>query len=490
MMYGSLVGALLELAQTGFKIVANNFSVWFTARRSLVGFGAGFSPAMIGAVIGWLIGIPIISEVFPQQMDGISASEAVMQLFSNKVRYIGIGAMFVAGVWTLLTLVKPFYISLKLAFSGLKQKRIRRRSVRTEIDIPIHIVVSGIFFVLFLHYFLFQSILPLTHLIGPDSHSFYFLLTCLSYVLVLGFIVSAITAYFSGLVGVTATPGSAIVIIAFLVAAFTLDSHITMNQFFGNKMASISDAIAVTIILGAVITGAAAISNDNMQDLKVGHLLGATPWKQQLMLMLGVVSAALIIPVVMESLFKVYGIAGVFPRDGMDPSQMLAAPPAAMLASVTQAVFRHDLPWDMILVGNVIALIAIFVNMFLQKRGLKFSVLGLAMGIYLDLSASTPIFLGGLIAYLAKKGQRKLISFKPHEKEMKRQHGTILACGLVAGAALMDVALAIPLSIMHSPDALRIFPENWGAIATMLAILSVLLLAKWFFRVVCDSKVL
>lgn len=350
MLYGSLVGALLELFQTGFKLVANNMEVWFTARRALFGFGAGFSPAMIGAgyligfnfglslllgaVIGWILGIPIVSEFYPAFLDNPNPAHAVMDLWGEKVRYIGIGAMLVTGLWTLMSLSKPFFASCAIAVKGLRAKK-GAEIIRTERDMPIYLVVGGIVLVLACMFCLFQYIFPLANM-GVESSTF--IIACLFYVLIVGFIISALTAYFSGLVGVTATPGAAVVIVGFLLAALILDLFLLLHNSPSIDAAKF-DATVISLILGSVIIGAAAISNDTMQDLKVGHIVGSTPWKQQLMLLLGVLISAFVIPVVMELLFNVYGIAGVFPREGMDPTQTLAAPPAAMFSAVTQSVF-------------------------------------------------------------------------------------------------------------------------------------------------------
>lgn len=172
----------------------------------------------------------------------------------------------------------------------------------------------------------------------------------------------------------------------------------------------IKAAEAITIIIGSVVTGIAAIANDNTQDLKVGQLVGATPWKQQIMLLLGVIVSALVIPPVMQLLFDVYGIAGVMPHAGMDASQALPAPTAALMAAITEAVFRNTLPWTMMLVGAAIVLFIIIINYcFKLERYLHISTLGVAIGMYLPIASSFPLFLGGMIAlFVQRRLQRKI----------------------------------------------------------------------------------
>ncbi|AHE66570.1 putative oligopeptide transporter, OPT family [Legionella oakridgensis ATCC 33761 = DSM 21215] len=228
------------------------------------------------------------------------------------------------------------------------------------------------------------------------------------YVLIIGFLFSVITAYFSGMVGVTASPGSSIVIAGILFAAWLLLSVLKLVASFPLSSKQLMAAEAITIIIGSVVTGIAAIANDNTQDLKVGQLVGATPWKQQLMLLLGVFISSLIIPPVMQLLFNVYGIAGVMPHPGMDISQTLPAPTAAMLSAVTEAVFRNTLPWMMMLLGAaIIMLLIVLERLFKLYRWIRLSVLGVAIGMYLPISSSFPLFIGGLIAMYVNWRLRK-----------------------------------------------------------------------------------
>jgi putative OPT family oligopeptide transporter len=300
-----------------------------------------------------------------------------------------------------------------------------------------------------------------------------------AYVLVIGFLFSVITAYFSGMVGVTASPGSSVVIAGILFAAWLLLSAVHAWVPLPLDLEQLKAAEAITIIIGSVVTGIAAIANDNTQDLKVGQLVGATPWKQQVMLLLGVVVSSLVIPPVMQLLFDVYGIAGVMPHEGMDIAQSLPAPTAALMAAITEAVFRNTLPWNMMFVGAGIILLALIINrIFNVKKILNLSILGLAIGMYLPLSSSVPLFIGGMIALLVQKHLQKRTA-PADEQTIRKQKGTLIACGLVAGSALMDVFLAIPFSLLHSPDALQLVGESWQTIGVYLAVLSTLGLAWW-----------
>lgn len=499
---GGIVGASLELLQIGFKVIASSVSYWFVAKRSLFGFGAGFSATMIGAgylvghhmalsiflgaVISWLIALPIVSHFHAEILLNYPINKAAILLWNGEMRYLGIGAMLFAGVWTFLKLIKPLANSVKVSLRAFMAKNHHEIQLpRCDQDIPMPFIFIGIFVMAAVLFLFFQFIFPLEQagLDGDFSPSLIFF--AVLYVLVVGFLFSVITAYFSGMVGVTASPGSSIVIAGILFAAWLLLSLINKIVPLPLNAAQIKAAEAITIIIGSVVTGIAAIANDNTQDLKVGQLIGATPWRQQVMLLLGVIVSALVIPPVMELLFNVYGIGAVMPRSGMDISLALPAPTAALLAAITEAVFSHTLPWMIMLMGGLVILIIIFCNwIFKLHRFVHLSILGVAIGMYLPISSSFPLFLGGMIA-LTVKWQLGKKNLSKAQKLPRKQIGTLIACGLVAGSALMDVVLAIPFSLLHSPDALRLVSSTWDNYGVLLGVFSTLGLAVWIERRVC-----
>jgi putative OPT family oligopeptide transporter len=226
-----------------------------------------------------------------------------------------------------------------------------------------------------------------------------------------------------------------------------------------------------------------------MQDLKVGQIVGSTPWKQQVMLILGVIVAAFIIPPILQLLYNAYGIGGVFPRPGMNPAQMLAAPQAGLMATVAKGAFSHQLQWSMIGIGALIAVICVVIDEILKRHyASRLPVLAVGLGIYLPLESSMPVVIGGMLAYLI---QRRL-STRYHrgrdtdEKKLHthRHRGLLLACGMVAGASLMGVILAIPFAIAESADALRIMPDSLQSFAGIFSVLVTMVLCVWFYKVV------
>lgn len=503
---GGAIGGFIELLQIGFKLIANSWSYWFVVNRSLFGLGAGFSATMIGAgylvghdmaisiflgaVISWLVALPVVSQFYPEFLNQYPPEQAATLLWNSEMRYLGIGAMLFAGMWTFIKLVKPLSKSIRDSFQTFMSKgKAAIELPRTDKDIPMPFILIGIGTMAAILFLFFQFIFPLSQVGLENNYSPTLVFCGVIYVLFIGFLFSVITAYFSGMVGVTASPGSSVVISGMLFAAWlllTLIDHLLPLPLNAHQ---IQAAEAITIIIGSVVTGIAAIANDNTQDLKVGQLVGATPWKQQVMLLLGVVVSALVIPPVMQLLFNVYGIAGVMPHPGMDVSQSLPAPTAALMAAITEAVFSNSLPWAMMLIGSGVILLTLFLNhIFNLKRCLNLSILGIAIGMYLPVASSFPLFIGGMIAFFVQK-RLKRMDITQEESVTRKQKGTLLACGLVAGSAIIDVLLAIPFSIAHSPDALQLVGPKWKETGAYLGVLSTLLLAWWISRRVCSNKI-
>lgn len=485
---GGVISALLEFFQTGIKIFAASWEAWFKVKNTVLGFGIAFSPAMIGAgyligirltasifigaILSWFCSIPLLGYLHNDVVNStLPASQIAQTLWGNSTRYIGIGAMLMAGLMILATLIKPMLKGMHLAWQTPAVKRQTISVARTEADMPLHyIILISVIGIIGL-YFLYQYLFPLEQL-GLSSflkHGLFYSL--LLYTLVAGFILSVITAYFSGMIGVSASPGSAVIIASLLLVAILIATFLQHAGYLTLNLPQIKASEAITIICTSIIGGMVAISNDNMQDLKVGHILGATPWKQQVMLLLGVVVASLVIAFIMQVLFSVYGIAQVMPHSGMDPSLSLPAPPAAAMAVLSEAVFQKNIPWQMLLVGVMTVFCLYWVNVGLRNTRFNFSILGVAIGIYLPLASSTSLFLGGLFAWYMQR------------KQAKTQHDILFACGLIAGASLLDVLLAIPFSLLKNPNALNLAPLFWTPIGISLSLVSLAGLFAWFYRI-------
>lgn len=499
--YGGIVGGLISLFQTGFQILTDTFDFWVKTSSTMFGFELGLSPALIaagyivgvnvaisflvGIVIGWLAGVPILSWVVGVP-DLASANEAVTALYRAQIRYIGVGTMLLGSLWTLITLVKPISKSIGASITSLNEAKAGNGKVnlRTERDIPINYVFWGVILMLVPIFILISG-----YMLPKDvalSHAFRTILCAFSalYVLIGGFLFCSISAYFAGLIGSSNTPVSGLLVSSLLIFCLAILAFFsTVGGIKGYEMLGVALAIGSCVIIGVAVS----ISNDTMQDLKVGQVLGATPWKQQVMLVIGVVASAFVVPPILELLFQAYGIGGVFPHPGMNPAQMLSAPQAALMATVAEGVYTSHLQWNMMILGAVIALICIIVDEQLKRVGTRLPVLAVGLAIYLPMSTTIPVVIGGFLAYFIQLRLNSI--YKPRvQNEAKiathRHKGLLLACGMVAGASIMGVVLAIPFALKQSSDALKIMPDQYMYLAGVLSIGVTAVMCVWIYKMV------
>src|SRR5579883_2635173 len=465
---GGLVGGLIALFQTGFQILADTFNFWVKTPNFVYGFGLGFSPALIaagyivginvalstllGIIVGWIIGVPVLTFSYGVP-DADTANAIAMMTWRSHIRFIGVGTMLIGGLWTLCTLFKPVVSSMAASFTSLRDIRRGKKAedIRTERDIPIHYVIIATLILLF-PIFLLISCTIIPHDVEMSSLFRYFIAGFSTlYILIGGFVFCSVSAYFAGLIGSTNNPVSGMLVSALLIICLIFMAFFT-TQLWGNET---KEMVGAVVAIGSlvIIGGALAISNDTMQDLKVGEIIGATPWKQQVMLFLGVLVTAFIVPPVLQLLYTAYGIGGVFPRPDMNPNQMLAAPQASLMATVAKGVFSHQIEWGMIAIGAVIAAICVVIDEALKKRGTRLPVLAVGLGIYLPLDASVPIVIGGLLSHFVQKRLDRLHRRGRAEDDVKvathRHHGLLLSCGLVAGASLMGDRKSTRLNSSH-----------------------------------------
>jgi putative OPT family oligopeptide transporter len=283
---------------------------------------------------------------------------------------------------------------------------------------------------------------------------------------VAGFVFSSVSGYMAGLVGSSNNPVSGITISTILFASLVLLGFLGRGSTVGPVAA---------ILIGAVTCSAAAVAGDNLQDLKAGRLIGATPWRQQVMLAIGAVSGAAVMAPVLNLLNSAYGI-GTPAHPG---AHALAAPQATLMAAVAKGIFSGGLPWDMIGLGAAVGVVVIVLDLALARRGLRWRspVLAVAVGIYLPLEYTSPIFLGGLLAELvdrwhARQGATDL--------ERTRRAGLLFSSGLIAGEALVGVAIAIPIAWSGDIDVLAL-PEAWR-FGQWLGLGAFALIAWWLYR--------
>ena len=454
------IGGLMKLAATsGLRLIPDtaSASAWFG--KTIGYYGTNLSPALFGVgyivglnigvvmlaggMIAWNVAIPIYSTYFlaadpvlSVELAGVGAEDAAYSIWSSQIRYLGVGAMLIGGIWTLFSLRSSLLSGIH---SGLSAERNSDKVAipATERDIPMRLIVIGV--VLF--------IMPLMILYQAIVNQWSVSIPMTIIMIVAGFLFVSVSAYMAGIVGSSNNPVSGLTIATILFAALVLAFLLGRDSTIG--------AVA-TIMIGAVVCCAACIGGDNLQDLKCGYLIGATPWKQQLMLAVGGVSSAFVMAPVLSLLAQAYGI-GVPTEAHPNP---LLAPQANLMASVANGIFGGDLPWTMIGIGAAIGAAIIVIDEIQKKRGASFRtpVLACAVGIYLPVELSVPIFAGGLLAHLVERHVRAQDAERDVEKI--HQKGVLFSAGLITGEALMGIFIAIPIVATGSADVLRL-GEAW-----------------------------
>lgn len=452
----ALLGGLVKLLQSGgLRLVPDTANVAAWWGKGIAYTGTALSPALlgvgyivglnigvvmlVGGVLAWNILIPAFAAFFldgnPEltaQLVGLSAEDAAFAIWSAEIRYVGVGAMLVGGVWTLISLRKSLFAGIR---SGMNVARAGNSAMiaHTERDIPMQYIGLGLVLFTIPLLILYQAIVGLWWVSVPMT----------LIMIVTGFLFVSVSAYMAGLVGSSNNPVSGMTICTILFAALVLAALMGRDADTG--------AVAA-IMIGAVVCCAAAVGGDNLQDLKAGYLVGATPWKQQLMLAVGAVSCALIMAPVLSLLAEAYGIGVPTPEH---PTPLLA-PQANLMASVATGIFGGELPWLMIGLGVAIGAAIIVVDEWLRAggSGVRAPVLACAVGIYLPLDVTVPIFLGGAIAWLVER--RLGIRANDPERENKHKRGVLFSAGLITGESLMGIFIAIPIVVSGKADVLAL----------------------------------
>ncbi|GIK35733.1 MAG: oligopeptide transporter, OPT family protein [Gammaproteobacteria bacterium] len=458
-----LLGALIKFAETGLQLWPGTAQAAGFVGRGIAYFGTNLSPALLG--IGYIVGLNIAALVFAGSMiswnlaipvyaawflpadpaftgaAGLPAADLAYLIWTKKIRYLGVGAMLVGGLWALVAIRHSLLSGVR---SGLAQfRRSRGQAVDPrDRDLPMPWVLAGIA----------ACVLPIFGLYGQIVGHYGVAAAMAVTMLVAGFLFSSVAAYMAGLVGSSNNPISGVTMATMLLASLLLLVLLGPDNAQGP---------AAAIMIGAVVCCAASLGGDLLQDLKTGQLVGATPWKQQLALAAGVLVAVFVMAPILNLLLQAYGIG--------EPSaahpKPLVAPQATLMASVAQGVFRGGLPWGMVAAGAGIGLAVILLDEWLRRRGasVRAPVLAVAVGIYLPLEVDTPIFVGGLIAWLVQRRLRRADS--------GAGAGTLFAAGLITGEALVGILLAIPIVITGSTELLAV-PAAWrpGALAGLAAV--------------------
>lgn len=484
---GGALAGLMSFCAGGLRVIADSASYWFKSGTAIFQLPMGFSLALLGAgylvgltggiaillgiSIAWGIAVPYFSSHIPQPSD-IEMAAFAMNLWKEKVRFIGAGTIGIAAVWTLLMLLKPMVEGMKMSFKSFGGGA--PATERAEQDLS---PKAMIFWVLSMMFILGVSFY---HFIG-DSHitggmAWLLVVVCTLLASVIGFLVAAACGYMAGLVGSSSSPISGVGIVSIVVISLVL----LLVGESGGLMADEANRkflLALTLFCGSAVICVASISNDNLQDLKTGYLLKATPWRQQVALIIGCIVGALVISPVLELLYEAYGFTGAMPREGMDAAQALAAPQATLMTTIASGIFAHNLEWVYIFTGIAIGAVLIAADLVLKKSSggkLALPVLAVGMGIYLPPSVNMPIVAGAVLAAVLKH----IIGKKAENREGRLKNaeriGTLFSAGLIVGESLIGVIMAfiIAFSVTNggsdAPLALNL--ENWDAAASWLGL--------------------
>ncbi|HEZ3110118.1 TPA: oligopeptide transporter, OPT family [Neisseria meningitidis] len=484
---GGALAGLMSFCAGGLRVIADSASYWFKSGTAIFQLPMGFSLALLGAgylvgltggiaillgiSIAWGIAVPYFSSHIPQPSD-IEMAAFAMKLWKEKVRFIGAGTIGIAAVWTLLMLLKPMVEGMKMSFKSFGGGA--PATERAEQDLS---PKAMIFWVLSMMFILGVSFY---HFIG-DSHitggmAWLLVVVCTLLASVIGFLVAAACGYMAGLVGSSSSPISGVGIVSIVVISLVL----LLVGESGGLMADEANRkflLALTLFCGSAVICVASISNDNLQDLKTGYLLKATPWRQQVALIIGCIVGALVISPVLELLYEAYGFTGAMPREGMDAAQALAAPQATLMTTIVSGIFAHNLEWVYIFTGIAIGAVLIAADLVLKKSSggkLALPVLAVGMGIYLPPSVNMPIVAGAVLAAVLKH----IIGKKAENREGRLKNaeriGTLFSAGLIVGESLIGVIMAfiIAFSVTNggsdAPLALNL--QNWDAAASWLGL--------------------
>lgn len=483
--FSAAIGAVLKMAaHSGMRIIPDTAAGAGFFGKYLGYLGTNLSPALLGvgyivglnigivvlsgSILSWHIAIPAYHAMFlgsdpalAASIAGAGAEDAAGAIWSAKIRYLGVGAMLIGGVWTLFSLRKSLLSGVK---SGIAAARAGSSVTvaETERDLPMKwMLIALVVFVVPL-LLLYQAIVGMWHVSIPMA----------IIMIVAGFLFVSVSAYLAGLVGSSNNPVSGITIATILFASAVLLVLLGESGRMAVGVAGAPLGAVAAIMIGAVVCCAAAVGGDNLQDLKAGYLVGATPWKQQLMLGIGAFSCALIMAPVLNVLSEAYGI-GAPTAEHPNP---LSAPQATLMASVAKGLFGGALPWGIIAIGAVIGAVIIAIDETLKSRGSSFRVpvLAAAIGIYLPLELMVPIFLGGLLAYLVERRHGMVGTKDEAARDRLHRPGTLFAAGLITGEALMGIAVGVAIYASKDRDVL-VLPEAFqqGEIVGLLVLATV-----------------
>ncbi len=468
---------------TATRLAASEASTWFRLGGSyaatglwtslsfallgaghLVGISVGLAMGL-GLVIAFGIATPILSAIAAAPGP---AEEAALAVFSGQVRFLGAGVIGAAAIWTMGKLARPLWRGMASAIASSKARKVEGTVLAIEEQdlsvgwLGIIVALVALPIAALLWYFASQG--PLAPLALSLAGGFYL------YVLVMGAFVAAICGYMAGLIGSSNSPVSGLAILGVLGSALLLAVGVQPIAGAGAGPHLVAFALFVT----GLVLACAVISNDNLQDLKTGQLVGATPWKQQVALMFGVLAGSLAIPPILDLLNAAYGFAPL-PGTGLPtPASPLPAPQATLIAGLARGILGEGLDWGMIGIGAVIGLLLVALDAWMgHRKWLRLPPLAVGIGIYLPMSATLPVVIGAVIGWTYERRRRDPVS---------QRMGVLLASGFIVGESLFGVLLAGLIVATGSGAPLALIGEGHEGAAMAAGTLIVIALLVGLYR--------
>jgi putative OPT family oligopeptide transporter len=442
---------------SGATAVSGSLSMLLIGVGHLVGLTVGIA-MFVGLIISWGFLVPHYTSLAAIPA-GTALGDFVGGVFVNKVRFIGAGTIGIAAIWTLLKILGPIVSGIRGAIAANAERKAGRGEALpiTERDLPIGIVAGTIL----------VSMIPIGLLLyafagsGPIAASpTATIISSILYILVAGVVIAAVCGYMAGLIGASNSPISGVGILA--VVGISLILAVLFPHATGDASKSL---VAFALFVTAVVFGVATISNNNLQDLKTGQLVDATPWRQQVALILGVVFGAIVIPPVLDLLNAAFGFQGA---PGAGPNA-LAAPQASIISAISQGMLSGNFDWGLIEIGAGIGVVVIIIDELLRKmkRG-ALPPLAVGMGIYLPMALTLLIPIGALLGWFYDKW-----AARTSNPEFAQRMGVLLATGLIVGESIMGVVYAAIVATTREDAPLALVAENPWAVPLGILVFAV-----------------
>jgi len=454
---------------TFFRVGANatsgidmGYSLALVGAGYLVGLSVGMA-MLVGLLISWAGFVPYLTSLHPAAA-GVDFATNAATIWRTQVRFIGAGAIGVASIWTLLKLIGPVVSGVVSTMSANRARVAGTADLRDTDLSPAWIGILALACLIVIGFLLVQFLAPT--ILAPQTTAL--VIAAIPFVFIGGFLIAAICGYMAGLIGASNSPISGVGILAIVTCA-TLFVAVTHPAADAQKA-----LIAYALFATAIVFSIATISNNNLQDLKTGQLVGATPRAQQWALIVGVIAGAAVIPPVLNLLAHAFGFAGA-PNLHTVTAQPLAAPQATLISALAQGVIGGNLNWTMIGIGAVVGVVLVIADAFLLRmKWLSLPPLAVGIGIYLPMSATLPVVVGAVIGHLYDVWAKR--TKKP---EYSKRLAVLVASGMIVGESLFGVILAGLIVAFSSDAPLALVPAdfvymNWIGLGVFVVLIAIL----------------